>query len=179
MSKVFTILFIFILLFSFNLSLSAINDSASHTVTMQVNEVALIDLNSTAGITLTTSAPSQGGESVTGDTDSSKLLQYTSLVSTGTTRNITVNWGAGDSAPAGTSLKLEATTVPANCGTAGGQLTISNTAQSLLTNIGSCATGIGANGSEMTYTFSVDDATSLNVGDNQTVTITFTLTDAS
>jgi hypothetical protein len=157
----------------------AANDSASHDVTMQVNEVVLIDLNSTATITLTTNAPANGGEDPTGDTDNSKLLQYTSLVASGTTRNISAQWGGTDQAPAGTSLLLEATSVPAGCGSASAQITIDSTARNIITGIGSCATGTGANGAEMTYTFQIDDVSQLVVGDNQTVTITLTLTDAS
>jgi hypothetical protein len=159
--------------------LYGLSDTASHDVTLQVNEIALIDLNSTASITLTTNPPAAGGEDPVGDSDSSKLLQYTSLVATGTTRSISVQWGALDTAPAGTSLLLEAVSVPLNCGSAAGQITISSVAQNLITNIESCATGIGANGASLTYTFSVDDVNSLVVGDTQTVTVTFTLTDSS
>jgi len=159
--------------------LFAANDSASHDVTMQVNEIVLIDLNNTSTITLTTNAPANGGENPTGDSDSSKLLQYTSLVAVGTTRNISAQWGAADQAPAGTSLGLEATNVPGACGTATAQITLGSIAQNIITGIGSCATGVGANGSELTYTFNIDNVSNLVVGESQTVTITFTLTDAS
>lgn len=158
---------------------SAATDTATHDVTLQVSEIALIDLNNTAAITLTTNAPGAGGENPLGDTNATKLLQYTSLVGSGLTRNITVEWGGTDAAPAGTSLKLLATSVPAGCGTAAPQVTLSSTPTNLVTTIGSCATGTGASGTELTYTFSIDTVTSLVVGDNKTVTITFTLTDAS
>ena len=59
------------------------------------------------------------------------------------------------------------------------KVNISNAAANLITNIGSCATGIGVNGAALLYTFSVDDVTQLQVGDTSTVTVTFTLTDAS
>jgi hypothetical protein len=157
----------------------AATDTAAHDVTMTVNEIALIDLNNTGAITLTTNAPTNGGEDPLGDSDASKLLQYTSLVAGGTTRNITVNWGGTDAAPAGTSLKVEATSVPGGCGTGGGQLTISDTGQNLITGVASCATGTGASGAEITYTFSIDTISLLDVGESQTVTITFTMLDAS
>jgi hypothetical protein len=156
-----------------------LNDTAIHSVILQVNEIALIDLNNTAAITLTTNPPGAGGLDPIGDTDSSKLLQYTSLVASGVTRNITVNWDATDSAPAGTSLSLEAVSVPANCGTAAGALVITDIAQNLITTVGSCATGVGANGAALTYTFDITDVTQLVVGDTRTVTVTFTLADAS
>jgi hypothetical protein len=155
------------------------DDTAQHDVTLNVLEVCLIDLNSTATITLNTIAPAAGGMDPTGDTDTSKLLQYTSLVPTGDTRYISANWGGTDAAPAGTSLLLEVTSVPAGCGTAGAQITLSDTPQNIITAIGSCATGVGANGAALTYTFSVDDVTQLVVGDTSTVTVTFTLSDAS
>jgi hypothetical protein len=155
------------------------DDSTAHDVILNVNEVCLIDLNSTATITLNTVAPAAGGMDPTGETDATKLLQYTSLVPSGQSRNITANWGGTDSAPAGTSLRLEVTSVPAGCGTAGAQITMSDTAQSIVTAIGSCATGIGANGAALLYTFSVDDVSQLVVGASETVTVTLTLTDAS
>ena len=155
------------------------DDSTAHDVTLNVVDVCLIDLNSTATITLNTIAPAAGGMDPTGDTDNSKLLQYTSLVPSGDHRVITANWGATDAAPAGTSLRLEVTGVPANCGTAGAQITLSDTAQNIITAIGSCATGVGANGAALLYTFSVDNVNNLVVGDTSTVTVTFTLSDAS
>ncbi len=170
---------LFLMVVFFGGFMYAANDSTSHDVTMNVIEVVLIDLNDTSTIVLNTIAPAHGGENPTGDTDSSKLLQYTSLVPSTTTRNITAEWDTGDQAPAGTSLLLVAISVPAGCGTAGAQITVDDTAQNIITNIGSCATGTGTNGAELTYTFSIDDVSQLVVGDSETVTITLTLTDAS
>jgi hypothetical protein len=80
-------------------------DSAAHNVVVQIQNVCKINLNSTSTITLTTVAPAVGGNAVTGQTDSSKLLQYTSAAPTGQTRRITAAWGGSDSAPAGTALR--------------------------------------------------------------------------
>ena len=158
-------------------------DNGSHNVVLQVLDVCKINLNDASSITLTTIAPVNGGDPVTGQTDSTKLLQYTSLVPSGQHRKITANWGAADAAPAGTALLLQVDSVPANCGNnvapAGTPITLSNVAQDLIDTIGSCATGVGANGAGLTYTFSITDVNNLVVGDNQTVTVTFTLTDAS
>jgi hypothetical protein len=154
-------------------------DTDDVTITVTVNEICSIGLNDSLTVTLSISPPTAGGESILGDSDSSKLLQYTSLVYSGTTRSITVNWDAADSAPAGTSLKAQVISVPSGCGSAASQVTVSDTAQALITNIGGCNTGEGANGASITYTFSVDDISQLRVGDNQTVTLTFTLTDTS
>jgi hypothetical protein len=179
MKKLITGILLTVWLLMFVFTASALNDNAQHDVILQVNEIALIDLNNTTSITLSTNAPGAGGEAPTGDSDSSKLLQYTSLVAPGLTRNITVQWGATDTAPAGTSLDVEATNVPGNCGTGSGVITLSNVAQILISSIGSCATGTGANGSELTYTFNIDNVNDLVVGSSSTVNITFTLTDAS
>jgi hypothetical protein len=161
----------------------AASDTATHDVTMNVNEVVLIDLNDTGTLTLNTVAPANGGEDVTGETDNtSKLLQYTSLVAAGTTRNIQVSWsGALDGAcPAGTHLEAEANSAPAGCGSVvGGGVTVSGVDQNIITNIGSCATGTGANGAVMEYRLVVDTVSSLVVGDTTSVRLVFTLTDAS
>jgi hypothetical protein len=151
-------------------------DSAAHNVVVQIQNVCKINLNSTSTITLTTVAPAVGGNAVTGQTDSSKLLQYTSAAPTGQTRRITAAWGGSDSAPAGTALRLQVT---GGCGTAGAQITLSSTAQNIVTAIGSCATGTGANGAALTYTFAVTNINNLVVGSSSTVTVTFTLTDAA
>ena len=152
-------------------------DTASHQVDMTVNAVSLIDLDSTATINLVTVAPTNGGEDPVGQTDNSKLLQYTSLIASGTTRRVTTEMSVG-TAPAGTSLRLVASGVSGNCGTPQTELTLSSTAQDLISTIGNCATGTGSNGATLTYTFSVDTVGSLNVTDNSLVTILFTLTDS-
>ena len=161
-----------------SVSIFAASDTASHDVTMQVNEVVLLDIDDVTTMTLNTTAPANGGEDVTGSTDT-RLLQYTSLVAGATTRTISVSWGALDAAPAGTELKIEATGVAAGCGTAGAQITVSNVAQNIVTAIGSCATGTGASGTEVTYTLNVTDVSALDVAGDSTVTITYTLTDAA
>jgi hypothetical protein len=156
----------------------AASDDATHQVTMTVNEVVLIGLNNTGTITLTTTAPANGGENPTGSSDATKRIQYTSLVATGTTRTITINWGGTDAAPAGTHLAAQASAVPGGCGTAvGSAVTVSGTGQNIVTAIPSCATGTGANGTTLTYTFVIDTVGSLVVGDSETVTITLTSKD--
>jgi hypothetical protein len=174
--KRFTI-FAIVLMFITGIVFAA--DTAAHNVTLRVLDVCRIGLNSTATITLDTIAPTNGGDPVTGMTNASKLLQYTSLVPAGQTRSITANWGGADAAPAGTSLLLQASAVPANCGTAGGQITLSAVGQNIVTAIGSCATGVGANGTTLTYTLNITNVNNLVVGATSTVTVTFTLTDAS
>ena len=151
MNRTKTTVLAIVLMLVFDATAFALSDTATHDVTMQINEIALIDLNNATAITLTTNPPAAGGEAVLGDTDNTKLLQYTSLVAAGVTRSITVEWGGGDSAPTGTSLSVEATSVPANCGAAVvGGTAISSTPAAIIDTIGSCATGTGANGAALT-----------------------------
>ena len=157
----------------------ALSSTAAHSVQLNVPEIAMMSLNLTGTITLTVQNPAQGGLPPAGMTDASKVLWYTAVNATGTNRNISVQWGAADAAPAGTSLHVQATAVTAGCGSAGAAVQISNVAQNIVTSIPSCVTGQGGNGAALTYTFQVDTPASLVVGDNHLVTVTFTLTDAS
>lgn len=171
--RIFTgILLLFLLEYAFGAS-----DSDNHTVTVELSEIASLGLNDTTAITLTLNTPTVAGMPPGDDTDNSKLLYYTSVVATGTSRSITVVWKQADAAPAGTALKAEATSIPANCGTSAGQITVSNTATTIITGIQGCATGTGVNGAEITYTLTVADTSQVIAGDSSTVTITFTLTD--
>jgi hypothetical protein len=102
------------------------------------------------------------------------------VVAGSTVRSITAAWGGSDAAPAGCSLTLEVTALTAGCGTQESQITMSAIAQDIVTDIGSCATGTGGtDGGRLTYTLSVDDVTQLDASDDQSVTVTLTLTDAS
>jgi hypothetical protein len=155
-------------------------DTATQTVQLNVDDICVIDVTGDPA-TLTISAPAVGGQTPADATDNSTYAQYTSVVPSGTTRLLTANWGAGDSAPSGTQLGLEVTSLTAGCGTAvGGGITVSGTAQNIVTAIASCATGTGAtDGAQLTYTLSVSNMGALDSTDDQTVTITLTLTDAS
>ena len=157
----------------------ALSSTASHSVQLNVPEIAMLSLNSTGTITLAVQPPVQGGLPPTGQTDATKVLWYTAVNSAGLNRSISVQWGGADAAPAGTSLHVQATAVTAGCGTAAAAVQIGSVAQNIVTAIPSCVTGQAANGAQLTYTFQVDTAASLVVGDNHLVTVTFTLTDAS
>ena len=149
--------------------------TAGHDVQMDVLEVAVIALNNTTLVTLTTIGGVAGADP-TGSSDALKELRYTSLAG-GSTRQIQANYGATDVTPGGILLNLEATAGVAGCGTlVGGGVDLTAAAVAIITNISSCATGIAA-GAELTYTLVVDDVLSLVVGDTQTVTVTLTLTE--
>ena len=151
-------------------------DTATQSVTMTVNEIAVIDVTGNPG-TLTIVAPGTGGTTPANPTDNSTYAQYTSTRAGALTRTITAEIGALDVTPAGTSLKL--TAAPAGGqGTSAGQKTLSSTAQSVVTGIASVATGTGAtSGAQLTYELSLDTMGSLVAAESKTVTVTLTLTE--
>ncbi|MBN1697932.1 MAG: hypothetical protein JW881_10500 [Spirochaetales bacterium] len=158
------------------LSLFAPEDTVTAGVT--ISEICSIGFNNASTITLSITDPAMPGLTVTGDTDSFKLLQYSSLVTYGHTRTVTANWDPADSAPPGTSLSLEAADIPAGCGSTAGEITLSDTARTIITNIGGCHTGTGVNGVTLVYSFNIIDVSLLETESGATVTVTFTLTDS-
>ncbi len=149
--------------------------TTNHDVVISVGDVNIIALNNTSDVTLTVSAPGTPGDDPVGSSDATKKLQYTSIVASGLSRIITVDADANP--PAGTGLTIEAA-VPAGMGTTGGSKTLSLAAgtQNIITGVGSCATGTGANGATLTYTLSVSDKTAL-LNASTTITATFTILD--
>ena len=155
-------------------------NQTSHTVTMEVDAIAVLNLTG-GNITLSVSAPATGGQIPQDGTDSTCYLQYTSTVPSGQSRTLTVAWGGADTAPAGTSLKVTANPDGGtNEGSSAGQKTVSSSAQVVVNTVGSCFTGTGGtDGANLAYVLSVDTATSLVAGESQQATLTYTLTDAS
>jgi hypothetical protein len=69
--------------------------------------------------------------------------------------------------------------VPSGKGTSAGQITVSTTAQNLVTGIGGCATGTtSTSGAQLTYTLTIGTMTSLVANESKIATITLTLTDS-
>jgi len=154
--------------------------TANQTVSMQVNAICVLGVTGSPS-TLTVSAPATGGDTPSNPSSNTTYAQYTSTVGASTTRKLTAAWGGSDAAPAGCSLKLTATpSGGTNQGTSAGQITMSATAQDVITTIKSCATGTGgSNGAQLTYVLSVDTVTSLVAAESKSATITLTLTDAA
>jgi len=152
-------------------------DTASQTVTMRVSEICVIDVTGNPS-TLVIYPPANGGDMPANPSDNSTFAQYTSVVEQGKTRSITAHWAAGDSAPSGCELRLIATPKGGNQGSSAGEITLSTTPQSIVTGIGSCATGRGSSdGARLTYTLVITSVESLVAGEEKTVTVTLTLTD--
>jgi hypothetical protein len=167
-----------ILIFGSLLNVHGQTDTGSAGVSFDVQSIALLALSDTGTITLSPQPPLLAGEDLEDDEDSSLLLQVTSIVPVGTTRNITVNWNVGDSIPAGTRLHVRATSTGGGMGVREGWIEISDTAQVLFSGVTSDATGTGTRGVALRYRLRTSNMTRLRGGDVANVTVTYTLTDA-
>jgi hypothetical protein len=157
----------------------ALNDTATQTTDLTVDEIAVIDVSAPNVPALNITAPATGGLDPVDDSDATTYAQYTSVVAASATRSITAQMSVA--APAGTQLTLATTVSGTGEGTSAAAQTLDvTTAIIIVTAIGSCATGTGASdGALLTYSFEMTDATALVAGEQTTPTITLTLTDAS
>ena len=185
-----------VIVLSANVSFAQVTDSnkASHLVTINIAEVALLDLEFAAGestaITLAGTAPTEAGEAMTFENanNSDIWINYSSIVGSTTepARNVSVQITDGV-VPAGLILTAIASTDAGDgaglMGTATSILTLSGTLQDIITGIGSAYTGDGANkGHNLTYQlgYETDAATdygSLDFDKSDVLTITYTLSD--
>ena len=157
----------------------AASDTANQTFTLSVLDICVLGVTGNPG-TLTIQAPASGGETPANPTDESTYTVYTSVVGAAQARVMTAQWGGSDAAPAGCSLKMVISEIAGtNEGSAAAEITVSASAQNIITGIGSCATGVGVGGAKLKYTLSLDTMTSLVAGSSESVTITLTMTDAS
>ena len=157
------------------------NDTATQTFEVNVDEIAVIDVSGNPG-TLTITAPTNGGDDpVEPAADSSTYVWYTSVIPAMETRTIDAVITDG-TLPPGTKLNLTAATPTGtgNCGTAVALgVDLSGTAGDIITDIGSCATGQGTGGAQLTYTLTITDIGSLVVTSANSITVTLTLTESS
>ena len=156
-------------------------DDAEHDINIDINHVAMIDLDDAAPMALTTNDPATAGLVFTGDTDNRRLF-YTLLTASTTSITAELIDGGGIydvTPPAGTLLYLEATSVTGT-GTPGGssgQITLDNTAQDIIDTIGTCYTGDAApGGAVLLYTLAIDDPSLVVADDSAAMHVVFTLT---
>lgn len=161
------------------------NNANAHNLTINIPEVALLDLEGSTAVTLAPTAPAEAGDALSfaSSTNSNIWVNYSSIVGTNETRNVTAQITSG-SVPEGVNLKVAAAadagqgkgTVGATAGT----VNLSSTAQSVITGVKSCYTGNGTSkGHNLTYTLelSSDDDYAKLVQGSTNLTITYTLTD--
>ena len=152
---------------------------ASHDITIGIIEIAELGLEDSDAITLTVTAPETPGDDPQGDSNSAKVLDYTSTVNSSSSRTITAAISSG-TVPSGLRLAVAAANPGGpNEGASAGELDLGSTAADLITGIRSCATNSGGGGTGLTYNLYVDDPTSLDYSANPTVTVQYTLTDDS
>jgi len=158
----------------------AMSDTASHTVTAVVPDIAVIDiLPASPNLTLTLNIPTSGDdENISSNTNTSDKLAYISIVPSGTVRKITASITSG-ALQAGLRMNLVAGT-PGGVGargtpTGGINFTSVTTGGDLITGVGSGWTGNA--GSVLSYTLWLDDPTGV-IQTSNVLTIEYTLTEA-
>lgn len=131
---------------------------------------------------LTLVEPTIGGTAIALIESNTSWINYTSIVATDASNKVSVAITTG-AVPAGTTLKVvaaaHATAGDGTYGTPGAAITLSADAQDLITAIGSCYTGTGAeSGHQLTYTWSVDDDkyATVKAAAAASITATYTIT---
>lgn len=186
MKKLFLTLAISLLVFGVTNAQSD-TDVASHTVTVGIPEVAVVDIEGgAAGTSINLGATFSGeagvGLDYTGATNSDLWLNYTSVTST-TDPNRTISVQiTGGTVPTGLELNLTAA-APTGVGTLGAPgaaLTLTTaSAQTVLAGIGSCYTNDGhGEGSNLTYSLSETSGSFSSLTEvSEALTITYTISD--
>ena len=163
-------------------------NSDAHTLTVNIPEVALLDIEGGTAVTLNPAAPTEAGEPIdfTAETDNTLWLNYSSIIGDAPDNSRTVKANLAGTMPTGSNLIVtvgSATNTGAgNKGTSAGAVTLAAVATdyTVISGIGSCYTGNGANnGHNLTYSLTENSANygSLNFSTDYLVTITYTLSD--
>ena len=160
-----------------------------HTVQITIPEVALLDLEASAGtsITLAVVAPTEAGLAVSFATavDSTVWINYSSVIGSTTepSRTVAAKISAG-TVPGGMLLKVTAAADAGNgdgtVGSSAGQITLSGSDQTVISGIGSAYTGDGAsNGHALYYGLELNGAggsyANIDFDDATTLAILYTI----
>ncbi len=190
MIKSFKFLIMFLLIGTIATQTSAQVDNVDvHDVQIVIPEVALLDIEPAGSkdIILTITEPSEEGDPLdfSTATNNTLYLNYSSIIgsTTESVRVVTAAITAG-TMPGGMLLKVTAGADEGNgkgtVGATAGAVTLSGTAQNVVTGIGSCYTNSPeGNGHQLTYALEVDATNygDLDFDDATTLTITYTLSD--
>ena len=175
---------------AFALTANAQDDADdNHTVQIVIPEVAILDLEASAGtsITLSVVAPTEAGLAVSFATavDSTVWINYSSIVGSTTeaSRTVSARISAG-TLPGGMVLKVTAAADAGNgagtVGTSAGQITLSGSNQTVISAIGSCYTGDGASNGHALY-YALEQSGSygdIDFDDATTLTVLYTVSDS-
>lgn len=154
--------------------------TGSRTVSFTLPVVILMDVEPSGAITLNFTAPTEAGRAlIVPSANTSKWINYTSAIAPGgLSRRITVS--VNQTYP-GVDIKAQAAasaTGEGTLGTSSGQITLSTTAQTLISGIGGAYTGSGTNsGHRITITLSTNTYANLTAGTGLPIVITYTITE--
>jgi len=182
-------LFFFFLL-AVNITLAQKSNEKTHSVTIKIPEVALINVQSTnSTINLNGSTVVEAGKEVVfNDVDSSTWINYSSIVGSASEplRHVTIEISEGN-IPEGLNLLVK---VEKDNGSGDGNLGNPNSSSQIITNsplkiieeIGSSYTGVGVNkGHNVLYSLELsnnkDAYSKLDFDQSQTIAIVYTLSD--
>ena len=156
--------------------------TAGEAITYQLDAMRILDVEGTPP-SLHLVAPAIAGVAVRDTTCATSWLNYTSIIAVGATNKITVS--ISNMPPTFTTLTVTATahagTGNGTYGSPAGTVTFSaaSTASDLITQIGSCWTGIGnTNGSKLTYSWGITAgsyASAVSVTSASDITATYTI----
>jgi len=153
--------------------------TGSRNITINLSEVALLDIEPNVNtISFNFTAPTEAGLPIlTPAANTTKWLNYTSAKANATAnRNVTAQ--INQTCP-GITIKLQAGPATGGGGTLGistGQKSLTTTAQTIINGIGGAFTGNGANnGHQLTISTEITNYTQLVQTNNQTITITYTI----
>ncbi len=162
---------------------------ASHSLTVTIPEVALLDIEPASNsVTLGATAPTEAGEPLdfTTATNTALWLNYSSIIGTAPDNSRAITVSVAGTLPTGANLKVQAGSYSGSgagtTGTSAGLVTLAAVATdySLVTGIGSCYTGDGeSNGHQLTYSLTENTGSyaSLNFSTDYSLTVTYTLSD--
>lgn len=169
----------FIGLFSFCNIFSQTTGNKSIAVTLPI--VTLMDIEPTGAISLNYTAPTEAGNPVTIPVaNTTKWINYTSAIApSGLTRRITASI---NQVLPGVDIKIQAAAASGSgggtLGTPSAQVTLTATAQTIISGIGGAFTGNGTNnGHRLTITLATNTYANLIARTNTPVIITYTITE--
>jgi hypothetical protein len=154
----------------------------SQNVAITLPVIALMDIvPKTTAFTLSLTAPTEAGNTVTNTaTNSSRWINFTSAVAPNVTRKIAAQ--ISGTVPNGITIRLVTSNFTGvngggAVGSSTGTITLSNTSQTIINNIGGGFTGNGTSrGYNLTYSLQINDYSLLKAQSN-TLTIIYTMSD--
>lgn len=155
--------------------------TGSRNIAVTLPVVTLMDIEPSGAISLNYTAPTEAGNAITAPAaNTSKWINYTSAIApSGLSRRITAS--VNQTIP-GIDIKIQAATASGSGGGTLGipsaQITLTTTAQTIISGIGGAFTGNGSNnGHQLTITLITNNYSSLNSRLNTPVIITYTITE--